>query len=150
MTSTTENPSLTVTRTFNASREAVFHAWTDPIALGKWFRPNPAFETPEAEVDLRVGGSYRFTMQAPDGEQFKGFGTYREIEPPRKLVFTWNWEDSVIEPTETLVTLELRDLGGKTELTLRHEGFSSENAREQHGHGWAGCLDNLQTLLEAS
>ncbi|HEX5322718.1 MAG TPA: SRPBCC domain-containing protein, partial [Capsulimonadaceae bacterium] len=73
--STGERPSLTVTRTLNASREAVFRAWTDPKQFQSWMRPDPAMQVPEVEIDLRIGGKYRFVMQAPDGERYIGFGT---------------------------------------------------------------------------
>jgi len=149
MTTTTgENLSLTVSRTLKASRDAVFRAWTNPTALKQWLLPAPDFRLPVAEVDLRVGGSYRFEMVAPDGEQFIGFGTYQEIEPPAKLVFTWNWETSTVEPDETLITVELRDVGGATELLLTHSRLSSQLSQERHGHGWAGCLDSLQAYIE--
>jgi len=83
---------LSLTRTFSAPREKVFRAWTDPEELKKWWGP-PGYSTPTADVDLRVGGAYRFgMMELPDGEVFYLAGTYREVRPPEKLVYTWNWE----------------------------------------------------------
>lgn len=83
--------SLKITRRFDASREKVFKAWTDPQALKKWFAPADTYETPAAEVDLRVGGRYRIVMKSRDGEEHRVGGAHREIRAPEKLVFAWGW-----------------------------------------------------------
>ncbi len=80
-------PSLSITRTFAAPRERVFQAWTDPEELKKWWGPD-GYTTPSAEVDLKVGGSYRFAMKPPGGEVFFLSGEYREVRAPEKLVYT--------------------------------------------------------------
>ena len=73
-------------------------------------------------------------------------GTYQEVSPPQRLVFTWKWET---EPQhgETLVTIEFLDRGGKTEVILTHERFPSETARDEHHKGWTGCLDRLGKVV---
>jgi uncharacterized protein YndB with AHSA1/START domain len=137
---------LRLSRTFAASPERVFRAWTEPEALRRWLSPG-THETAGAEVDLRVGGTYRVAMRRlADGVTKYVTGTYREIRAPERLAFTWRWED---EPSdgETLVTVELRDLGGATEMVLTHERFASEASRDGHAGGWAGCLDKLATAL---
>src|SRR5262249_55622945 len=89
----TKDTTLTITRTFNAKPEAVFKPWTDPQALMRWFAPSDDFTTPVAEVDPRVGGRYRIQMKDPAGQFHTVRGTYREVTPPARLVFTWTWEE---------------------------------------------------------
>jgi uncharacterized protein YndB with AHSA1/START domain len=138
---------LQLRRTFPAPRERVFRAWTTPEEMKRWQAPRP-MTTPFAEVDLRVGGRYRIHMRAPDGAEHRVAGVYREVDPPRRLVYTWAWESGP-DQTETLVTVEFFDRGGATEVVLTHALFSSEEARGRHEHGWTGCLDNLAEALAA-
>jgi uncharacterized protein YndB with AHSA1/START domain len=140
---------LQLTRTFKVPRERVFRAWTDPAELRQWFRADPAFTVSIAEVDLQVGGRYRLAMQPPEGDAYVMGGTYREVTPPERLVFTWTWEGDDDNP-ETLVTLEFRDRGGETEVVLTHSGFASEEQRGNHEDGWNGCLDQLGGFLAAA
>ncbi len=132
---------LKITRTFPAPREKVYHAWTEAEALKKWFAPSEKFVTRIPQLDVRVGGSYRVEMEL-EGKVHIVVGTYQQVKPPEKLVFTWKWET---EPQhgETVVTIELFDRGGKTEIVLTHERFPSDAARDEHNKGWAGCLDRL-------
>ena len=136
--------SLRVRRTFQAPRERVFRAWTSAEELKRWHAP-PLHTTSLAEVDPRVGGRYRIHMLAPDGAEHRVTGVYREIDPPKKLVFTWTWEGSAMG--DTLVTVEFLDRGATTELILTHELFPSEDARDQHEAGWNGVLDRLAQAL---
>lgn len=99
-----------------------------------------------AEIDLTVGGRYRIEMQGPDGARHIVGGTYREIDPPRRLVYTWSWEDQP-DVTDTLVTVEFNDRGSATEIVLRHERLPSEDSRARHEHGWTGCLDKLEAMM---
>jgi uncharacterized protein YndB with AHSA1/START domain len=101
---------------------------------------------PLAEVDVRVGGRYRIHMQAPDGTLHRVTGIYREVDPPRRLVYTWAWEEKPAEG-ETLVTVECHDRGGRTEVVLIHERFPNEAVRDQHESGWTGCLVKLATVV---
>jgi uncharacterized protein YndB with AHSA1/START domain len=136
---------LKLRRTFAASRERVFRAWTTPEEMKKWKAPGP-MTTPLAEVDLRVGGRYRVHMREPDGALHRLVGVYREVDPPRKLVYTWSWEESP-EQGETLVTVEFLDRDGATEVVLTQELFPSDDVRSRHEHGWAGCFDKLAQAL---
>jgi uncharacterized protein YndB with AHSA1/START domain len=150
MAKTRPNPETTlfVARTFAAPREEVFRAWTDPEALKEWWAAGPGFTTPVAEVDLRVGGRYRLGMKAPDQElPYVVGGTYREIERPARLVYTWAWEGS--NAPETLVTVEFRDRGSLTEVVLTHEHFADATDRDRHAAGWNGCLDRLAQVIDA-
>ncbi|MBI3899818.1 MAG: SRPBCC domain-containing protein [Gammaproteobacteria bacterium] len=138
---------LVLTRQFDAPREQVFRAWTDPKALMQWFAPADSFTTPAADVELRVGGRYRIDMVSADGKHHIVAGEYREVRAPERLVFTWAWASKEPETGDTLVTVELRDLGGRTELVLTHERFLTAHARDLHEQGHSGCLDRLQRLL---
>lgn len=134
---------LHLTRTLPFPRERVFRAWTEIGELSKWWGPE-GFTLPEAEVDLRVGGRYRLGMKPPEGEVVYLTGTYLEIEPPEKLVYTWQWESGPSE--ETLVTVEFRARGDHTDVVIRHERFPDLEARDRHAEGWGACLDRLERL----
>jgi uncharacterized protein YndB with AHSA1/START domain len=147
---------LRVSRTFDAPRERVFQAWTDPAQLKKWFHPDETVTTVSAKADVRVGGKYRIQMKHPDGEFYTGVGTYREVKPPERLVFTWQWEKDGSEPDfgepeqpETLMTLDFLARGKQTEVILTHENFASTESRDRHEHGWNGCLHQLAKFVEA-
>lgn len=144
----TETKRLQVRRTIRASREEVFRAWTEPEHLEKWFHPDPSYATPVAEVDLRRGGRYRFVMETESGDRHVVSGVFREIELPAKLAFTWGWEEGDGEP-ETLVTVELLERDGGTEVVLTHEGFAGAEERDDHRKGWEGCLEQLEAHLAA-
>ena len=145
MAAVTGKPSLTIVRRFKAAPDKVWRALTQAEALKHWMAPSDDFGIPLAETDLRVGGRYRVVMKAPDGEEHDVSGEYREIVLNRKLVCTWAWKST--PERESLVTFELRSHQGGTELTLRHERFADEEARDKHQHGWGGCLARLEEFL---
>ena len=145
-TAAPQTTSLQVRRTFAAPREKVFRAWTDPQTLKQWFGP-PGSKTTVAEVDLRVGGKFRLTVQKPTGEVVTAFGTFREIRPSERLVYSWNWDYNDIG--DTTVTLEFLDAGGETDLVLTHERFQNVEQRDAHNVGWTGCFDRLAEFLLA-
>lgn len=139
----TTETALRITRTFRASREKVFRAWTEPEALKRWFAPDDAFDTRVLHFDPRPGGRYRIDMRKDDVSHIVA-GEYREVNPPARLVFTWKWENHPERGTEdTIVTLEFLDHGGSTELVLTHERFPDAAIRDDHNKGWTGCLDRL-------
>jgi uncharacterized protein YndB with AHSA1/START domain len=140
---------LEMNRPIRTSREKVFAAWTDPAQLKKWFAVSEGFTTPIAEVDLRLGGRYRLGMKAPgDHPLLIVGGVYREIVPPERLVFTWQWESADPDEPETLVTVEFHEHEGLTDVRLKHELFTDVTQRDKHGEGWAGCLDHLERLFD--
>ena len=134
-----------VRRTIAAKRERVFAAWTRAEEMKRWSGPGP-MTVPICEVDLRVGGRYRLQMRAPDGATHTAFGSYREIDPPKRLVYTWSWEENPAV-RDSVVTVEFIDRGNSTEVVLRHEGLPTEKERTDHENGWTGALDRLVTLL---
>jgi uncharacterized protein YndB with AHSA1/START domain len=137
--------SLSLRRTFQASRERVFRAWTTPEEIARWKGPGDR-TTPVVEVDLRVGGAYRVHMRSPDGGEMRLVGVYREVDPPKKLVYTWSWETNP-EMGETLVTVEFIERGRATEVVLKHDLFPADEVRDQHAQGWHGSLDKLEKIL---
>ena len=142
-----ETIQLEITRTFNAPREKVFAAWTDAEQMGKWFCP-PEAETFKTEADVKVGGSYVIGMKNREtGEEHVTRGTYKEIRPPERLVFTWLWDGQNPDTHRTLVTIDFQDLDGKTELVLKHEGFPDQNMCDQHRQGWEGCFAGLDGFV---
>lgn len=141
------SPTLTLRRMIDGPVEAVFRAWTDPQTLALWWGP-PNFTTPVAELDVRPGGAYRLVMRSPDGAQeLRVHGVYREVEPPRRLVFSWRWEDGVPDAMESLVTVELHPRGEQTELVLTHGGFTDDEAARPYGDGWESSLPKLAVLF---
>jgi uncharacterized protein YndB with AHSA1/START domain len=144
MATVATKPSLTIKRRFNAPPEKVFSAWTDPEKIKRWMGPGEV-KTIHAENDLRVGGRYRIIMQAPSGEEHDVSGVYREVIAAEKLVYTWAWK--TMPERESLVTVIFKPDGGGTLLTLTHEKFFDEDARDRHQHGWEGALVKLENYL---
>jgi uncharacterized protein YndB with AHSA1/START domain len=140
---------LRLERTFQASAEDVFDAWTSPEVLRRWWVVDPAWRTPLAEVDLRVGGGYRLSMEDPEtGTSHTVKGEYREVRRPERLVYSWCWElDAGGTGPVSTVTVEFRDEGGRTTVLLRHEDLEDEGSRERHGQGWTACLNSLEREL---
>lgn len=145
MAEVAQKPSLSLVRRFKASPETLWRALTDPAALKAWMAPTNRHSVELAEADVRVGGRYRLVMKAPDGELHDVSGVYREVVPNRKLVYTWAWRTT--PERESLVTLQLRAVAGGTELTLTHEAFFDEAARDRHQEGWSGCLAQLERFV---
>lgn len=141
----TERPSLTLRRHYPVAAEKVWRAWTDPQALKAWFGPEEIVSVPLAEVDLRVGGRFRVTMLAADGETHDVSGVYQELVPNRKLVFSWAWRSTPERESRVTVRIEPDDNG--CELVLMHEQFFDEVARDGHEHGWTGAMVKLEQWL---
>jgi uncharacterized protein YndB with AHSA1/START domain len=137
-------PSLTLKRRLNATPEKVYAAWTEPEKIVKWFGPD-AGPVKHAEADVRVGGRYAVNFFTEDGEEHYVSGLYQEVVPNQKLMFTWAWRST--PERESLVTLLIRPEGEGSVLTLIHENFFDEAARDGHEKGWSGCLDKLVRYL---
>ncbi|HXR28977.1 MAG TPA: SRPBCC domain-containing protein [Solirubrobacteraceae bacterium] len=144
--SVADSTTLRIERTFDAPPEEVFDAWTDPEVLKRWWAADPRGRTPVADVDLRVGGGYRLTMEDRDGRGAHTVrGEYREVLRPERLVYTWAWEqDDGSSGHESTVTVTFHRDGERTTVVLEHTGLPDADARERHGAGWSGCLENLR------
>ncbi|MEO6847652.1 MAG: SRPBCC domain-containing protein [Chthoniobacterales bacterium] len=154
MTTTPTVEKLSISRTFAATRDRVFAAWTDPDQAKQWFGPEGC-NLVDLQIDFRVGGKYRFVVEAPSCEEANSpiekmivGGEYREITPPSRLVYTWQWEDDEAYVNhETLITIDFIAKGDSTEIRLTHENLPSELSRGRHEYGWNGCLDKFAKLL---
>ncbi len=134
-----------IERTFAATAEDVFDAWTSPEVMRRWFHPAPDWETPEAEVDLRVGGRVRVVMRKPDGTEAEARGEFTLIDRPHRLVMTWTFDD---EPSnEQLIELSFSESEGSTTVLLVNTGISTDARREAQDWGWRGCLEQLGRVL---
>jgi uncharacterized protein YndB with AHSA1/START domain len=134
-----------ITRTFPASAEEVFDAWTSPEVMRRWFHCAPDWETPEAEVDLRVGGKVRVVMRRPDGTEVEAQGEYTVIDRPRRLVMTWAFDDD--PSNEQLIELSFSEFEGSTTVQMLNSGISTDERRDAQDWGWRGCLGELARLL---
>ena len=152
---------LVITRVFDAPRELVWKAWTDPEHLKRWWGPKD-FTSPACKIDLRVGGKYLFCMRSPEGKDFWSAGVYREIVEPERIVWTDSFADEKGNPVpashygmpgdwpeELLVTVTFEEHQGKTKMTLRHAGFPAEIG-EMAEAGWNGSFDKLAESLSDS
>ncbi|MEM7154793.1 MAG: SRPBCC domain-containing protein [Myxococcota bacterium] len=141
----TDSITLTVRRTIRASAARLFEAWTTPAMLKQWWGPQ-GVECSDAAVDLRVGGHYHLDNRLPSGEVLRIEGEFEVIEPPHTLVYSWRLGPG---GSAERVTVRFEVCEGGTEVSIVHERIATEPARDQHEHGWLGCLDGLVTLLEA-
>jgi uncharacterized protein YndB with AHSA1/START domain len=150
-----------VTRTFPAPREQVFRAWTDPESFRQWFGPFHG-HTPRAEMEVRTGGSYRIELKPTLWPPVFAVGTYIEVKPPERLVFTLAWESDAALPRllegalhlpataagrDSRVTVDFLDRDGLTEVRLTHELLDRPRSRAYHRRGWRTSFDRLAELL---
>jgi uncharacterized protein YndB with AHSA1/START domain len=136
---------LSLSKWIRAERHKVFAAWTEPEIMRQWFCPRE-LELVSAEADVRVGGRFRAAMS--DGTRtYTVNGTYREVVPGQRLVFSHLWEEA--EAVETLVTVEFEDRDGGTLVSLTHEGFRNQESTKGHEGGWQSTLESLEQFLAA-
>jgi uncharacterized protein YndB with AHSA1/START domain len=144
----TQNLALEIKRHIKAPRDRVYAAWTDPAQLKQWFGPENV-QTDELVAEARAGGKFRWDLTNSEGEKMTCLGEYRELEPNKKIVFTWQWDDDEDWENHTsVVTVELSDAEGGTELRLRHEQLPNEQSRDGHTGGWNSALNKLEAYLK--
>jgi len=140
-----EATTLRMERTFDAPAQAVFDAWTNEEVIRRWFHAGHDWETTVAEVDLRVGGEVRVVMRDPhEDAEYGGGGRYTEIDPPRRLAFTWYWDDN---DTRQLIELDFDEADGVTTVRFTHSDLWDEEAVRSHERGWSTAFDNLERAL---
>ncbi|MEY1555790.1 SRPBCC domain-containing protein [Yoonia sp. R2331] len=138
---------LTTSRTIAAPQAAVFDAWLNPEMLRQFMRPGPGMTTPSATNDPKQGGRFDLVMRAGD-DDIPHAGTYLEIDPHNRIVFTW---ESPFSADDSTVTLDFAPDGDGTAVTLTHVRFVSEESRDNHMGGWTAILEALgETLMEAA
>jgi uncharacterized protein YndB with AHSA1/START domain len=142
-----ENPLLQLSRLIAAPRERVFTAWTTPEAIKVWFGPADC-RVVDAQVDLRVGGEFCFSLSTVRLGEIKVRGRYREVTPPTKLIYTWQWEGhpELVAGT-SLVSVQFIAAGTGTEIRLTHAQLPTDESRGHHGQGWSGTFDKLEKYL---
>jgi uncharacterized protein YndB with AHSA1/START domain len=142
-----EERTLILSRVFDAPRALVFKVWTQPEHLARWWGPRN-YVVISYKADVRVGGTFRFGVRSPENTEHWAHGTYREVTPPERLVFTTAWEHPDGSPKhETVVTLTFAEQGDKTRLTLKQTLFESVTARDLHRGGWSSSFDLLEEYL---
>lgn len=140
-------PALVIQRDYAATPQRVFDAWTTPELVKQFFSPGEHHVT-DVTMDVRTGGSYSLTMVDEKGDVMTVRGTYREVAPPHRLVFSWRWdEDDPKDEFDTLVSLEFRPHAGGTKLTLTHEQLRSMESHDNHKGGWGNVLDALGRVV---
>jgi uncharacterized protein YndB with AHSA1/START domain len=139
--------SVEIKRFIKAPRDRVYAAWTDPAQMRQWFGPENV-QTRELVVDARVGGTFRWDLINSDGEKMTMRGEFRELKSNERVVFSWQWEDDEDwENHISIVTVELDDADGGTELRLTHEQLPNEESRDGHTRGWNSALDKLEKFF---
>ena len=147
MTQTHQQIVVEVSKVINAPVEKVFKAWTEPDQLGKWLRGCAEMDS-RVEQDVRVDGQYRIEcVTSCDGKFHVMTGTYKEIVPNEKLVFSWNNNYDQFPAKDTLVTVTFVARGKATEVTIKHTNFVVQTTAEGHNGGWLACLENLAGLV---
>ena len=139
-------PSVTLKRRLNAPAEKIYAAWTQPAQLVHWFGPAQTMQgSVQAEMDVKVGGRFRVSFKTDDGEFHQVGGVYREVVPNERLVFSWAWHTT--PERESLVTVSIKREDEGAILTLTHEKFFDQAARDGHQRGWTGTLEKLERYL---
>jgi len=149
-TTTEERPSLHLTRTFAATPERVWRAWTQAEAMRHWIAPSASGSNAviATELDVRVGGRFHLAFTGDNGERHDALGIYQEVDAPRKLSFTWAWKST--PERESLVTITLKAVPGGTHFDFMHERFFDAAARDRHVQGWTTWFAALEKYVNAA
>ena len=142
-----DDRTLTIERTFAATPDRVFQAWTEPETLIQWWGPE-GHHIPEYTMDVREGGAWRTVMESEKGERHIASGVFREIAPPERLVMTWAWEQpDGRRGHETMIELTFQPDPDGTRLRLVQRLFETVEGRDNHRKGWTSTLNCLDEML---
>ena len=151
----TKQNELKIVRNFNASKEQVWHAWSNPENFKQWWGPKE-FSCPDCEIDFKVGGKWLASMMDDKGNKIWATGVYKEIMPLEKIVFTDCFADekgNVVSseeygmkgiPLEMLVTVTMKEIDGKTEMTIIHTGLPEGEHITGANTGWNTSIDKME------
>ena len=142
----TTDDTLTIKRTYDAPPKRVYDAFVTKGLLERWYAPGD-MKAEVRQLDAKVGGRFEIVMNEKDGNTHVCHGTFKELVPGKRIVHTFGWEDFPVQTSESNVTIELHDKGGKTEVVFTHDRLVSKESVEMHAQGWIGCLDNLAKVL---
>ena len=155
----TTDQALVIERTFDAPRNLVWRAWSEPDLFMRWWGPRD-YSCPACKIDFRVGGSWLACMRSTEGQDIWSTGEYREIVPQERIVCTDNFADAdgnVVPAShygidgdfasEMIITVTLQESNGKTKMTLRHTGLPGGEMGEGANEGWNESLDKLAESL---
>jgi len=141
---------LVITRVFDAPRELVFKAWTDPSHAKCWWGPRD-YPVTHLEMDVRPGGPWRGCLRSTEsGRELWQGGVFREVVAPERVVFTFAWDEAGERGLETLVSVTFAEQDGKTRMTFRQAPFQSVAERDGHRGGWTSSFDRLDAHLHGS
>jgi uncharacterized protein YndB with AHSA1/START domain/DNA-binding transcriptional ArsR family regulator len=143
---TTRSAVVRIERTYRAPAEVIFDAWTNPEVITRWWHAGPDWETPSADVDLRVGGRLHVVMRDVNGVEYSGTGRYTVVERPSRLSWVWHGEDGEAG-TGSQLDLEITERDGLTSVVLTHSGLPDQHSAGEFRAGWSLCLDNLAQVL---
>jgi uncharacterized protein YndB with AHSA1/START domain len=146
ITAKTDAAVLEIKKTLKAPVEQVCSAWTEPEQISKWFGCDGATNK-QISQDFRVGGDYKFEIFNPDGKPITMYGSFKEIVPNRKLVYSWNNNSVEFPANDTLVTVEFIGKGDTTEIILSHSKFVKAETVQGHSMGWTAALEKFAALL---
>jgi glutathione S-transferase len=144
-----ERFTLNISRFIRAPREKVFDAFVTESVLRNWHCPR-GMRVAACQIDVRVGGAWRTEMKARDGSLFIVGGTYRQVQRPTHLAYTWKWEGehNPMSGMESLIEVDFTEKDDGTELRMTHSGFPAAAARDSHAQGWGSCFNRLNDLLD--
>ena len=139
-----ETNTLEVSKTYNVTVETVWNAWTNPEEISRWWLPQGFTEPSVPEVDLRIGGNFKYHMKPAEGDAFYAHGVFKEIIPNELIKSTWQWSNG---DQETLLTVKFNEVEDGTQLTVIHELFQDEEQKNMHADGWNSYMSRIERIL---
>jgi len=137
---------IRVERLFDADVELLWKAWTEPAFIKRWFGSDPKGTVEEAEIELKVGGSYRISFSDSDGSRHTCFGKFLSIIPNNLLVYSWEWENEPGHISEVHVSFQ--SIGERARVILEHKNLNPDS-RHIYDEGWNRALDKIERIIPA-